>query len=231
MISKCQTVTVSKKKFSDFEYISESDGVYLVGYTTETDPSGETYTYNIRIKASDIAKRAEPEVIEVLNPCGGESYYVDVIADTESVNKSVFVFDTANYGTFIQLDSIAGCLDSKGYLHIAISKNTEPGTVVNLVIQSFESGDPDKPFQGIYLHSICAAAAGDSYQNLIYTRDSDKEKPALCITLLEPAPIGNRVAETICLNVAVNMADAAGTKTIEDLPKSDKPDYYTPVNS
>lgn len=201
MISKCQTVTVAKKKFSDFEYVSSIEGIYLVGYAKDIDETGAEYTYNIRIPASEIFKRTDPVVYDSLNPCGSEGY------DTVEVDgKVVFIFDTENMGTFIQLNNIDNALDLEGYLHIALNTATAPGTRVDFVVTASDVSGNFSParFKGIKLHSGCGAASGEVYTDTIYDREGGEYAP-LYVSLLQLAAIGNMPPMTMCTNVAVNM--------------------------
>lgn len=223
MISKCQTVTVAKKKFSDFEYINTTDNVYLVGYTSELDETGKEYTYNIRLNAADIIKRSEPVVYEDLNTCGSEGY------DTVQVNDDiVFIFDTENCGTFIQLNDLSGALDEYGYLHIAVSKETAPGTRIDLVINGINGQFYPSTFKGVILHAACGAASGSQDTDILYTINTATDLAPLYISLLELAPEGNKPAKTMCTNVAVKMlTDDNGIQ--KEFPTEDdiiEPDYY-----
>lgn len=204
MISKCQTVTVAKKKFSDFEFVSSIDGIYLVGYATDIDATGAPYTYNIRIPATEIFKRTDPVIYDSLNPCGSEGY-----TTMEVEGKVVYIFDTENMGTYIQLNDISNNLDLEGYLHIAVDTATAPGTRIDIVITACDSMGYFKPdtFKGVKLHSGCGAASGDVYTDTIYERQEGEFAP-LYISLLEQAPIGNMPPMTMCTNVAVNLESA-----------------------
>lgn len=223
MISKCQTVTVAKKKFSDFEYINSIDGVYLVGYIKDIDETGAEYTYNVRINASDIEKRTEPEIFDKLNPCGGEGY------DTfETASKDVvYIFETENFGTFIQLNDLTGTLDSDGYLHIALSKNTAPGTRVDIVITNFEVGSSETTkFKGVKLHASCPTASGSKNTDTLYTINEAEENAPLYISLIELAPEDDQPAITVCTNVAVNMGLGVDGREDAQLPPVSEPIYY-----
>lgn len=149
MISKCSTVILNKRKFSEFEDGDLNDkSLYIVGYQ---DIDGERV--NVKINISDLLDKRNGDQVFVIDDTMGDDGGCASVTTGDPSGFSVmtcggqrfFIFDTAKTGSYIQINKINTASwstrqDSRGqmehYINIAFT-NTKLGCCTKLYLPNF----------------------------------------------------------------------------------------------
>lgn len=142
MISRCNEIVISRKKFSEFDLYDpttqeECAGLYLAGYIEDEFGNKQ----NVKLKASSFINASMGATITDLNP----DILSDIVSvDNEVLNSRNISVTTINYTdtNFIQINKISDKLFSKvrdkNYFCLRLSPNIPVGTVIRLYLPNFK---------------------------------------------------------------------------------------------
>lgn len=141
MISYCKSITTTRKKFSDFEFLDATssedlDSVYLAGYKENKDGTRE----NIRIRASAVVNTQLGTIIGTLDEKVDEKGLQVVTEKLNFDKKKILVINNSDT-SFYQLNKISPSLFSRwkgmDVLFIRFSDDTPWGKVTKLYLPNF----------------------------------------------------------------------------------------------
>lgn len=203
MICKCDSVTLRRKKFSDFELVDpttkeEANKIFLAGYVEGDD--GERK--NVKLYASSFINLKLGDVVTELDD---EKQYDNLSVITDTYQESDIKLVSINYQgdvDFLQIskisDNLFSTIDGKKYLCIKLSANMPLGTVFRIYIPNFPvekgviifpSADlttaDDTPIEVFYRPQEEEATPIDLYFTLIQLADTEKQEVSLKTKIID----------------------------------------------
>lgn len=188
MICKCDSVTLRRKKFSDFELVDpstkeEADKIFLAGYIQ--DEEGEKK--NVKLFASSFFNAKLGDVIPELN---ASDQYNNIVVFPDTYNDEPINLATLNYKwdvDFLQINKVSddmfSIVEGREVLCLKLSPNMPLGTVFRIYIPDFPNG------KGVILFpSTNLSASDDEYVEVFFDeREEFDAKIDLYFTLIQLA--------------------------------------------
>lgn len=202
MISKCDAVTLRRKKFSDFEIANpltkeEAEKIYLAGYME--DENGEKI--NVKLYSTAFINIKQGDSVGELTKNG---IYNNLTILPETYDGSEVIITTVEYDPsvdFLQISKIANgmfsTINDKKYFCIKLSSDMPLGTVFRIYLPNFplDKGvmlfpNPkttiakNTPVEVLYNEQDEDVEPIDFYITLIQTADEDGKPKAKVISVL-----------------------------------------------